>query len=558
MTQRTFIIMFISLCITLQFQCTRSPVSSGTGGTDFPNTRTVIGTLISSDGTPSAHSEVLLLSSSFNAFTNTSHTKLLEDTTDDNGVYRFSISDTGEYTITAVQIEDRTRAIVYGVHVDTDTVFVDAAVMSKPGTIKVTVPEGSSSDNGYIYVPGTTIAAKVNGDSKYVFLDSVPVGAISSINYGELNDTQVTVIRFDVPVTSEEVTIILEPSLKHAKKICFNTTATGADVAGNVIGFPVLIRLSSDNFDFLQAHKNGSDIRFTKNDGTSLSYEIETWDSVNSKAVLWVKVDTIFGNNDNQCITMYWGASIPLTSEASGSDVFDTAAGFQGVWHFNNTADATVKDATANRFEGTPRGKNIPASIQGLIGSAGAFKGDGYIEMPGTANSVLNFPEHGTYSLSAWVNIDSLVGEYQMIASKGDKQYNLQFKGATKNWQFTEFQDTVGWDETASAASSKTWVNLVGVRSGEKQYLYVNGVCTDSTIYTHPHFPSDTTYAEKQGYRNTTYNFMIGTKVDYNTWFFNGLIDEVRISSYAQSPDWIKLGYMNQRSDDMLVIFKNW
>ena len=91
-----------------------------------------------------------------------------------------------------------------------------------------------------------------------------------------------------------------------------------------------------------------------------------------------------------------------------------------------------------------------------------------------------------------------------------------------------------------------------------KTVSLLNGVCTDSTIYTHPHFPSDTTYAEKQGYRNTTYNFMIGTKVDYNTWFFNGLIDEVRISSYAQSPDWIKLGYMNQRSDDMLVIFKNW
>jgi hypothetical protein len=41
------------------------------------------------------------------------------------------------------------------------------------------------------------------------------------------------------------------------------------------------------------------------------------------------------------------------------------------------------------------------------------------------------------------------------------------------------------------------------------------------------------------------------------TWrYFTGAIEEVRISSFAQGADWVKLCYMNQRPDDKLVIFK--
>jgi hypothetical protein len=49
---------------------------------------------------------------------------------------------------------------------------------------------------------------------------------------------------------------------------------------------------------------------------------------------------------------------------------------------------------------------------------------------------------------------------------------------------------------------------------------------------------------------------MIGKKVNYPLWFFIGCIDEVRVTSTAQSPDWIKLCYMNQKSDDLLVLFQ--
>ena len=101
------------------------------------------------------------------------------------------------------------------------------------------------------------------------------------------------------------------------------------------------------------------------------------------------------------------------------------------------------------------------------------------------------------------------------------------------------------------------WGGVVSRRGqvGRKQSLFVNGVYADSTIDNLPFVASAMTYAERHGYRNTRCNFMIGKKVDYNTWFFRGSIDEVRVSSKALSADWIKLCYMNQKSDDRLVVF---
>jgi hypothetical protein len=49
---------------------------------------------------------------------------------------------------------------------------------------------------------------------------------------------------------------------------------------------------------------------------------------------------------------------------------------------------------------------------------------------------------------------------------------------------------------------------------------------------------------------------MVGKKVDYNSWFFKGGIDEVRVMSVMPDADWIKLCYMNQKSEDLLVVFK--
>ncbi len=127
------------------------------------------------------------------------------------------------------------------------------------------------------------------------------------------------------------------------RKIQLDTTSSGANVAGNVSNFPVLIRLDSSNFNFSQADADGADIRFSDSDGTQLSYEIERWDSANQKAVIWVRVPQVDGNSNQDYIYMHWGKSGQIT-ESNGPNTFESGNGYQAVWHLNEDPSGGLQE----------------------------------------------------------------------------------------------------------------------------------------------------------------------------------------------------------------------
>jgi len=99
------------------------------------------------------------------------------------------------------------------------------------------------------------------------------------------------------------------------KTITVNTTNAngGANVATDRTNYPLLVRLSGANYAevFAYAAANGSDIRFTKTNGvTRLPHQIERWNQGAQTAEIWVRMDSVFGNNPGSGITylrMYWG-----------------------------------------------------------------------------------------------------------------------------------------------------------------------------------------------------------------------------------------------------------
>jgi hypothetical protein len=415
--------------------------------------------------------------------------------------------------------------------------------LRNPGSLKVMLPDSFDRANGYLYIPGTTIAASLTADKGFAVIDSIPAGIVPVIYYSVKNKPALKPIRYSVSVASGNTTVIFNSGWSHSRRLFLNTRASGAGVAGNVFNFPALVRLTKDNFNFSEAAFDGKDLRFAKQDNTPLAHEIERWDSAAGLAEAWVKVDTVFGNDSGHCITMYWGN--PQTMSASnGAAVFDTGNGFQGIWHMNQAANAPLRDATCNNYTGTRFGQNAVAA--GMIGIAQVFDGSStYMQMMGTANGKMNFPKDGFYSVSAWVYADTLDYNYHIIASKGNTQYNLQIR-KNNNWQFTEYKNYTGWEVTNSPGTEKTWTYLVGVRSGTNQYLYVNGVCANNTPWTETNVFA----------RNMGDDFKIGRRTDLVDYFFNGIIDEVRVSSIDQSADAVKLCYMNQRQDDKLIVFK--
>jgi hypothetical protein len=327
------------------------------------------------------------------------------------------------------------------------------------------------------------------------------------------------------------------------KKIVINTTSGsgGAGVAGMVLKFPALVRLDKTNFDFSVVNNAGSPIGFQKPNGAAVPFQIERWDSINGQAAIWVLVDTVFGNDSSHYLTMSWNFSGASLQNAAA--VFDTANGFQAVWHFSQGAAAIAQDATINGYNGAPNGAMTDTA--GVIGNAKVFDGQtGYFAMAGSASGKLNFPRGGPFTISSWVNTNVLDGNFYCIVSKGNNQYALQISDDNQ-WEIMDFDNTQGWIHVRSPAVAQTWKYVVGVVSGANEYLYVDGLLANNVITT----------AQATG-RDVSNNVMVGKMSESATRFFNGKIDEVNMANVARSGDWIKLSFQNQKAGSTVVTVK--
>lgn len=532
------------------------------GGTTTETTNGFItGTLAKTDGTPARQTIVKLIESTFDPVKDGPVPDSLIDTTGETGEFAFHVSGGRVYNIEGQQCLSGEGILVSGVTVhNNDTVIVPPGVIRKTGSIKILFPIESDTSERYIYIRGTSIYAIANDSTDFVYLGSVPSGIMPSIYISYFQHSVIPELLADsISVAPGLTTVIAYHEWQYSKKLFLNTTSSGADIAGAVMNFPVLIRLNSEQFDFSEAMPDGSDLRFTKSDGTPVPFEIERWDSKANQAEIWAKIDTVHGNDSTQSITMYWGASTPSTSsgtlgtsgaatisESNGAKVFDTINGFRGVWHLAETDSVMTRDATINGYHGTPSSP-APLAVRGMIGGAQQFNGtSNFIEMNNTENSQLSFAENGSYTVSAWVFVDTLDHQHHAIVDKSDLQYGLEIFGPDNTWDFYQFNSSKSWDGSRSPATAKQWIHLVGVRSGKEQQLFVNG------NYVSGIFES-TTSTRSRDERGTV---MIG-KLSYDpeTRFFKGIIDEVCLANTARSADWIKLCYMNQNTDDRLVVF---
>ncbi|HEX2956250.1 MAG TPA: DUF2341 domain-containing protein [Chitinispirillaceae bacterium] len=539
--------------------CTIMFCSSPTGGGSEAGNAKIFGKVVDSTGVPVGNAFVYARNTSFDPVKDVEVTTTGKTAFD--GSYEICVEIGVDYVIEAKLPSQNTFALISDVAVRDSLSTAPLCTLKTPGSVKIEIPENIDREQGYVYIAGTSVFGLFKNAGEFVLLKDVPVVSMTDVLYSSQYKKDVSVIRDDITVHSGVATVIYKPWWRFSCRLLLNTTSSGADISSTIVHFPICVRLTKANFSFEDARPDGADVRFTKIDGTSLPCEIESWDATIGKAVIWVNIDTLYGNNASQSILMYWGnptAGIGSYSTA----VFDTTAGFQGVWHMNGYSTDTVYDATVNRYHGIPYGSTFDATVKGAIGSARYLNGTtNYISMPNTAAGKLDMPQNGTYTLSVWAYVDTLDTLWHTIAGKGHEQYYLRFKclrNGKATWEFVEFQNQKGWefteDSIPSSPGSKQWVHLAGVRTGINQYLYVNGTMVDDSVHL---MAGD--YS-----RNTGDDFMIGRNarlgtIPYNEgWcYFKGMIDEVRVMNVAVSADWIKLSYMNQKAEDRLVEFRS-
>ena len=335
------------------------------------------------------------------------------------------------------------------------------------------------------------------------------------------------------------------------KNVVLNTHSVqgGAAVSGNVYNFPVLVRLgTADSAIFIQSKAGGADLRFTKaNNTTRLPHQIESWNAAGRSAAVWVLVDTVRGMRNNQYIRMHWGNS-SANDSSSGTQTFRTANGFQAVWHMNGASAACNEtDATANGLTATQNSN--PATATGMI-AGGRFIANAtttatqYFNVANSA-SPLNFSELGTYTVSAWVNLNS-VATHATVVSKHDLAYALK-TDKNSTWEFFEFGTGSGWNAVnGNGAEAGTWQLLMGVQNGGDMAFYQNGQRVDAGVIS----------TANGGTHSTDQDLLIGAEPQTATTRrrpLDGIVDEVRIASASRTADWAKLEYENQKVGQTLV-----
>lgn len=500
------------------------------GGTEDVNKRTVMGALYDENAQPAAGVAVALIPAEYDPTGAEALPDSLKDTTDAQGAYVLNAPGQGVYNIEAVAISARTRALITGITVDSDTTEVISGTLRPGGSLDVTLPERAGSRGGHVYVPGTTIKYQTPGRPfSNVMLDSLPAAVLPVMYYTEPGTRIRDTLRYAIAIASGDTAVLWKPGWKYSRRLRLSVDPSLSSVS---IRYPLLVRLTEQKFSFDQADPYGNDIRFTRHDNFPLSYEIERWDVVDGKAEIWVSMDAAALRDTAAIVFMYWGKS-GIFSESNGATVFDTGYGYKGVWHCNENPAAganAIKDRTANGFHGTPGGDmDAGAIVDAAIGKGLLFDGINDHVKIGDVDLA------GTYTLSAWVYADSLGTPNRFIWKQNAYTlwYDIGGPGGIRceHHSGSEWRGIAQDSGFAPPMNAGSWYFLCGTYDGDKVRIYVNGELQSETrsIGVNPQDNADELFFSRINE------------------YVHGTMDEIRIETVARPAGWIRLRYETEK-----------
>ena len=199
-------------------------------------------------------------------------------------------------------------------------------------------------------------------------------------------------------------------------------------------------------------------------------------------------------------------------------------------WRLDEDSGSTLADSSGNNLVGTLIGSPQWQPSGGKFGGALEFNGDGdYVKIGNEA--IFDFIDEIT--VAAWVNITTVPKEWTPIVTKGNSAWRLITNRAQRKFHFAVGR--VGVDlnflhgDTEVAAGQ--WHHVCGTYDGINIRLYVNGVEEPA---------SRVGVAYKGRIARNDFDVCIGGNSEKPGQHWNGLIDDVRIYSYALSQQEIK------------------
>ena len=314
-------------------------------------------------------------------------------------------------------------------------------------------------------------------------------------------------------------------------------TLDPTDVDAPLYDFPVLIHLSSSSgvngddvtfiFDELQNDANRRKIAVTTDNKISQCYvEIERWDTAIEQAWLWVKVPTVndtaettiylYYDEDHADNTNYVGD--PNSSVAE--NVWDS--NFLAVHHMEEDPSATITDSTGNNEDMTSTGGMTSSNLlDAKIGKGVNFDGinDAYISQSSVAIT--------QFAFSGWIRGDNF-GAWRTVATIGEQRDMCLENGVLTFWANDQ-----GFS-FGSLLATGTWRQVTLTYDGTTLRGYVDGSFTGNSYIV-------------------SLNSYSGT-LQFGRWlsnydYYDGMLDEIRISNITRSSEWIRACYESGRDN---------
>ncbi|MFW5774967.1 MAG: DUF2341 domain-containing protein [Chitinivibrionales bacterium] len=540
----TFLLMFLLGTVLFLLRCTSGPTQVAGGSSDTE----VCGIVIDTAGQVVNNAKVVFLPVDFNPAEDDPIMHTYVDTTDAAGEYAIPRIDTGQYNVYAEHLEDGRKLLRRNVQVQLQKNSLSPDTLKRTGKVSIAVRSQWDGSKGYIFVEGTPLFGTIDGSSPTMVLDSVPAQVLPAIYYGEKNgDPRKQLISQDGQITvvpGRTVPAGVFAGWDYMAQISINTTISGANISQDIHDFPLFIRLNRDNFSFSEAAPDGRDIRFSNSHYHSLPYQIERWDSEHEFGEVWVLVDTIRGNSDSQSIRFFWGNDNAADS-SSGQAVFNSANGFEGVWHLSESDVGTRYDATDNANHAEPVNYvGEEANPWGAVGGSDRF---GPSSQPGESR-YLQANDPGItdgvgdqFTMSAWIEMGTTYPAGRFVLSKANE--------AGDGYAYAVFFDEDGniggqVNGVSTAFESKMmmyWNHVVLRYDGSYLSFWLNGM---------PFMP----VACSGALASTQADLFIGSDALGESGGYEGGLDEVRVSSVARSNEWIRLCFQNQSGQPFVHI----
>jgi len=301
-------------------------------------------------------------------------------------------------------------------------------------------------------------------------------------------------------------------------------------VDDDVSNFPLAVRPNATATT--TAQQDGDDFFFVEEaDCVKLDYEIddEDTDFHTGEPLMWVRVPTVSSSTDT-VVMMYYG-NAGASEQGAATSTWDD--NYLMVLHLEGVATASSTDSTFNNNDAHPSNLDTEDQIPGILD--GSYQFDGVDESMIIEDDSLDGLTG--FTLSTWIHGSST--QNRIFIEKHSNVYELQVQtddDVRYTLRDTENEQSQIVFTNADVASEPTYITMTW--DATTLLAFSNGIDSGST---------DTAASTTMRDNNTDVLIACdGSGGDCGSEFYDGIIDEVRISDIARTLEWTRLEYYNQ------------